>query len=252
TYGGRLHEPGDVYHQFAEIIDEIVAKKGVLLIPAFALGRTQQVAYLVHRLISEKRIPPITVHIDSPMAITATDLYCKYSEYHAVDINTLGGSKCCLGGGHVKLHRKRKSSLSLNRLKGPAIIMSASGMMTGGRILHHLINRLPSEKTTVAVVGYQAEGTLGRKLVEGEKLVYIHKQPVEVKAKIVNLTGLSGHADYYELLHWLEPVEEMPKMTFITHGEPTQSRAFAGHLKENRGWTATRLPELDEVVTLAE
>lgn len=169
----------------------------------------------------------------------------RYPTYHSIDLNKLGGAKCVLNGNNVTLHRTRKSSQTLNELKGPAIIMSSSGMMTGGRIMHHLLNRLPEQRTTIALVGFMAEGTLGRKLAEGEELVYIHKQPVEVKAKVVQFQGMSGHADWFELMHWLEPVKYQPRKVFITHGESTQSAAMAQHLKEERGWE-TIIPKLDE------
>ena len=149
----------------------------------------------------------------------------------------------------VHLHRKRESSQKLNKLKGPAIVLSASGMMTGGRILHHMINRLPDPKTTVVLVGFMADGTLGRKLAKGSDTVFIHKMPVTVRARIVSMEALSGHADWYELLHWLEPIKRAPKRVFVTHGEPTQSAAMAEHLREERGWE-TMIPALDQAVEL--
>jgi len=249
TYGGRIHEPEDPYYIFSEIINDVIKRKSILLIPAFAIGRTQQIAYLIHDLIENKRIPPIEIHIDSPMAIRSTDIYVKYADYHKVDICKLGGKKCILNGQHVHLHRKRKSSKLLNRLDGPAIIMSASGMMTGGRIMHHLINRLPKSDNTLMLAGFMAEGTLGRKIADGAKTVYIHKQPVEVRSKLVELHGLSGHADYQEILHWLEPLSNATKRVFITHGEESQSAAMAEHLKEEKGWDC-HIPVLHETVEL--
>lgn len=249
TYGGRLHEPEDPYFVFSEIINDIIKRKSILLIPAFSIGRTQQIAYLVHDLIKNKRIPPIKIHIDSPMAIKSTDIYIKYADYHKVPICNLGGKKCILNGEHVELHRKRKSSKLLNKLNGPAIIMSASGMMNGGRILHHLINRLPDPNTTLLIPGFMAEGTPGRKLVDGAEVIYIHKQPVEVKAKIIKMNGLSGHADYQEILHWLEPLNNSPKKIFITHGEDLQRAAMAIHLKTKKNWDC-QIPELYETVEL--
>jgi len=249
TYGGRMHEPEDPYFVFSEIINDIVKRKSILLIPAFSVGRTQQIAYLVHDLIKNKRIPPIKIHIDSPMAIKSTDIYIKYADYHKVPICNLGGKNCILNGTHVELHRKRKSSKLLNKLTGPAIIMSASGMMTGGRILHHLINRLPDPNTTLLIPGFMAEGTPGRKLVDGADIIYIHKQPVEVKAKIVKMHGLSGHADYQEILHWLETLNLPPKKVFITHGEDSQRAAMAVHLKTKKNWDC-HIPELHETVEL--
>jgi metallo-beta-lactamase family protein len=249
TYGGRIHPPIDAYFEFANLINRIVESKQVLLIPAFAIGRTQQITYLLSRLVETGQVPPIDIHVDSPMAISATDIYCKYPSYHAIDISTLKGKKCALATGHVKLHRKRKSSKVLNKLKGPAIIISASGMLTAGRILHHLLNRLDDPGTVVALVGFMAKGTLGRKLQNGDKTVFIHKQPVEVKASVVTLGGLSGHADYYELLHWLEPLNGQPKRVFITHGEISQSEAMAHHLRREKGWPSL-IPSMDQTVEL--
>ncbi len=245
TYGGKVHPAEDAHTVFEDLINEVYRDRNVLLIPAFAIGRTQQITYLVNDLITNDFVPPIHIHIDSPMAISATEIYMRYPTYHSIDLNKLGGAKCVLNGNNVTLHRTRKSSQTLNELKGPAIIMSSSGMMTGGRIMHHLLNRLPEQRTTIALVGFMAEGTLGRKLAEGEETVYIHKQPVEVKAKIVQFQGMSGHADWFELMHWLEPVKYQPRKVFITHGEAEQSAAMAQHLKEERGWE-TITPKLDE------
>ncbi|MGB5138157.1 MAG: MBL fold metallo-hydrolase, partial [Candidatus Zixiibacteriota bacterium] len=204
TYGGKVHPAEDAFSVFDDLVSRVIDEKSVLLIPAFAIGRTQQITYLVNELIEKDFIPSLPIHIDSPMAIAATDIYRKYSSYHSISADRLGGQRGMLDGENVTLHRTRKSSQSLNELEGPAIILSSSGMMTGGRILHHLLNRLPNPRTTLALVGFMAEGTLGRRLMEGADLVYIHKSPVEVKARIFNFQGMSGHADWFELLHWLE------------------------------------------------
>ncbi len=249
TYGGEIHEPQDIFFEMARLVDEVIKRKSVLLIPAFAVGRTQQVTYIINVLINQKRIPNIPIHIDSPMAVRVTDVYKRFPSYHEIHSESLKRGKNVFYGRNVKLHRKRKSSKRLNRLRGPAIILSASGMMTGGRILHHLINRLPDPKTTVALVGYMAEGTLGRRLLEGEKMVYIHKIPVEVKARMVTMMGLSGHADSFEIMHWLEPWKKKPKRVFVNHGEPLRSEAMARDLREKRGWDAY-IPALHETVEL--
>ncbi|MBD3403148.1 MBL fold metallo-hydrolase [candidate division GN15 bacterium] len=249
TYGGRIHPPEDAHQDFIDLIREAVERKSVLLIPAFAIGRTQQVTFLIDRLIEHGLVPDIDIHIDSPMAISATDIYCKYASLHSIDLQKLGGKNCVLHGKRVHLHRKRKSSKLLNKMKGPAVILSSSGMLTGGRIMHHLINRLPDPRTTVALVGFMAEGTTGRRLVDGADRIYIHKQPVEVKARVKTLHGLSGHADYYELLHWAENITPAPKRVFVTHGEASQAAAMAGHFRTERGWDC-HIPALEETVTL--
>ncbi|MFQ5499671.1 MAG: MBL fold metallo-hydrolase RNA specificity domain-containing protein [Candidatus Zixiibacteriota bacterium] len=249
TYGENMHLPQDPYFLFEQLLSDAIEKKSTLLIPAFAVGRTQQVTFLVNNLIRHKRISPIDIHIDSPMAVKVTDIYRKYENYHSLGPESLGDGDCCLYGKNVTLHRKRKSSKTLNKLKGPAIILSASGMMTGGRIMHHLINRLPDPSTTLVLVGYLPPGTLGHKIQAGDKTVYIHKQPVKVNSEHVQVGGLSGHADYQEILHWLEPFKAAPRQVFVTHGEQSRSEAMAEHLKTERGWQCT-VPELGDQVEL--
>ncbi len=249
TYGGRIHPAEEPSYEIANIVNDIHKNKAVLLIPAFAVGRTQQIIYLVNHLIRHKVIPPIDIHIDSPMAISATDIYVKYRSYHSLSPEDLMGDQCILNGRNVFFHRERAESKALNRLKGPAIIMSASGMMTGGRILHHLLNRLNRAETVLLLVGFMAEGTIGRKVMDGEKEIYIHKTLVQVLAKVVTMYSLSGHGDYYELLHWLEPLKKAPKTVFVTHGESSQAEAMAAHLKEERGWNCM-IPNLGRTVEL--
>lgn len=249
TYGGEVHEPQDIFFEFAKLIDDIIKRKSVLLIPAFAVGRTQQIIYILHVLEKQGRIPQLSINVDSPMAVKVTDIYRKYKDYHQINEELVQDAKYGFYGKNVTLHRKRKSSKLLNKLKGPAIIMSASGMMTGGRIMHHLINRLPDHNTTLLIPGYMAEGTLGRKILYGDKTVYIHKQPVDVKAKIVVMSGLSGHACGYEILHWLHNWYKKPKNVFITHGEASRSEAMAKQFKKIKEWDC-HIPKMDEIVTL--
>ncbi|UCC45351.1 MAG: MBL fold metallo-hydrolase, partial [Candidatus Zixiibacteriota bacterium] len=180
---------------------------------------------------------------------SVTRTYIKHRHYHSIGLPELKGPKCAIEGANVHLHRKRKSSKSLNKLKGPAIILSASGMLTGGRILHHLINRLPDPRTRLVLVGFMAEGTLGRRIAEGAKTVYIHKQPVEVRADVASLHGLSGHADWYELIHWLEPIKKAPRRVFVTHGEQSQTDSMASHLQDEYGWQCVA-PDLDQTFEL--
>jgi len=248
TYGGRLHKPADPHQKFISLINEVYNTGGVLLIPAFAIGRTQQIVFLIDQLISNDLAPEISIHIDSPMAISATEIYQKYHDEHIVDTN-LPGEMDIFENPRVHFHRSTEESKQLNKMKGTRVIISASGMMTAGRILHHMIVRLPDPKNVLAIVGYQVEGSMGRRLVDGEKLLYIHKQPVEVKARIENFHGLSGHADYYEILHWVEKITENPAKVFITHGEKSQSEEMAKHFKEKRDWDC-HIPHLNETVEL--
>ncbi|MFQ5453013.1 MAG: MBL fold metallo-hydrolase RNA specificity domain-containing protein [Candidatus Zixiibacteriota bacterium] len=249
TYGGVIHEPLDIFFEFAKLLDDIIKRKSILLIPSFAVGRTQQMTYIINVLIKQKRIPPIDVHIDSPMAVKVTDIYRRFPSFHSINCDLLKNEKNVFYGKNVFLHRKRKSSKLLNKLKGPAIIISASGMLSGGRILHHLINRLPDKDTTVALVSYMAEGTLGRKLLEGSDMVYIHKIPIKVRARIVSFLGLSGHADSYEIFHWLAHWDKSPKKVFITHGEPSRSDALAKDINNIKGWNC-HIPYPDETIEL--
>ena len=249
TYGGRIHEPEDPRARFIEIINDIVKRKSVLLIPAFAVGRAQQVTYLINELRRYGLVPAVDIHIDSPMAVLATDIYIKYQDLHGVDRTSLIGADCLLGSDNVYLHRKRESSKLLNKLRGPAVIISSSGMLTGGRIMHHLIQRLPDPSTTVALVGFMAAGTPGRRLAEGAPELSIHKQMIKVNARVISLAGLSGHADFYEILHWLEPVKSAPRQVFVTHGEPDQAEAMAQHLRDSRGWKCY-IPKLGDSVEL--
>jgi metallo-beta-lactamase family protein len=249
TYGGRMHEPEDPRAMLIDLVNDVVKRKSVLLVPAFAVGRAQQIMYLINELHRYNLVPKIDIHIDSPMAILATDVYTKYLGYHGVDMSKPGGSDSLLGGDNVYLHRKRESSKLLNKLKGPAVIISSSGMLTGGRIMHHLMQRIGDPNTTVALVGFMAAGTRGRQLAEGATELSIHKQLFQVKARIVQMHGLSGHADYYEILHWLEPLKQAPRKVFVTHGEPEQAAAMAQHLTESRGWDC-HIPHLGEAVEL--
>lgn len=245
TYGGKVHPTVDPFFEFLQLLKRIIEEKRILLVPAFAVGRTQQIVYMAHVLMKQGEIPPIDIHIDSPMAVKATNIYKAYPTYHSIAEKYLVGKENSFYGKSVTLHRKRKSSMRLNKLKGPAIILSASGMLTGGRIMHHLINRLPDPNTTLALVGFMVSGSLGQRIMDGEKNVLIYKKPIHIKAEVVQLAGLSGHADSYEILHWLEPIKKKPAIVFITHGEESRSAAMAEQFKKERGWDC-EIPKLDE------
>jgi len=249
TYGGKMHPPEDPAFEIMNLVKETFERKTVLLIPAFAVGRTQQLIYLINDLARNNLVPTIEIHVDSPMAIEATDIYSKYKSYHVIPSRNLEGANNMLKGPNVFFHKDKNSSQTLNRLRGPAVIISASGMLAGGRILHHLLNRLIDPNVIVALVGFMAEGTLGRKLLDGEKEIYIHKTLVPVRSKMVTIQSLSGHADYYEILHWLEGYKMKPRKVFVTHGEITQSEGMAKHLKEEKGWDCV-IPSLDNVFSL--
>jgi metallo-beta-lactamase family protein len=244
TYGNRAHPPVDVRDQLEGVLQRTFARGGVLLIPAFAVGRAQQMIFLMDQIVSEGRMRPFPIHIDSPMAVDATRIYASYPEAHRVSLEGIGG-RSLLYGKWVHLHRTRAESEALNTMKGPAVIISSSGMLTGGRILHHCRVRLPHPENTLLITGYQAAGTLGRALLDGARVVRIHKGEVPVLAEVRDLKGLSGHADAAEMLRWLSGVTAPPRMVFLTHGEEDAAQALGARITKERSFP-THVPGLGE------
>lgn len=250
TYGGRRHSDDDIAARLAELLQVVIEREGVLLIPAFAVGRTQQILYHLRRLQEAGRAPEIPIFIDSPMAVDATQLYCRFGYDHNLDVNLLMDDRLCpLRCPDTHFVRDVEESKQLNTHPGPAIIISASGMCTGGRIMHHLKWRLPDPRNVVLFVGYQAEGTRGRWLLNGAKSTRIHGEEFPVRARIASLHALSGHADHDELLRWLGGFERPPRQTFMVHGEPEASQSLQADLGK-RGWR-TFIPGRGETCTLA-
>jgi metallo-beta-lactamase family protein len=249
TYGNRTHPELSVLDQLEGVLKKTFARGGVLLIPAFAVGRAQQLVWLMDQLVTERRIRAFPIHIDSPMAIDATRIYASYPEGHRVSLGGIGG-RSLLHGKWVHLHRTRAESEALNRMKGPVVIISSSGMLSGGRILHHCRVRLPHPENTLLITGYQAAGTLGRALLDGAHSVRIHKGDVPVLAEIRDLKGLSGHADAGEMLRWLSGVRTPPWGVFVTHGEPEAAEALAARVSRERAFVA-RVPAHGEAFDLA-
>jgi metallo-beta-lactamase family protein len=251
TYGDRLHEAaaGDepVEDELERVLRETFARGGIVLIPAFAVGRTQQLVYLMDKLVTEGRLRPFPIHLDSPMALEATRIYAGFPEAHRVNLDGIGG-RSLLYGKWVHLHRSRQESEALNNLRGPAVIVSSSGMLSGGRVLHHCRVRLPQPENTLLMAGYQAASTLGRALADGAKVVRIHKNEVPVRARVEMLKGLSGHADWRELLRWLAGVKNARRL-FVTHGEPEAAEALAARIEKDLGLSA-HVPAWDETVEL--
>jgi metallo-beta-lactamase family protein len=248
TYGDRLHDPHPADWQLAAIIDEAIADDSVLLIPAFAVGRTQELLATLRNLERGGRIPSLPIYVDSPMAIEATELLSAHVEdlsASARDLIRIGESP--IGCSRLSLTRTVAESKELNDVNGPAIIISASGMANGGRIMHHLRARLNDPRTIVCLAGYQADGTLGRALLDGAGTVTIYGHQVEVRAKIRTLMALSAHADQAGLLKWCAGFQVKPK-AFITHGDDAPRAALAGHLR-TAGWDAV-VPALGDLVTL--
>ena len=234
TYGNRDHTEEDPKARLAELIRETVEEGGTLLIPAFAVGRTQALLFLLRELQREDRLPlDIPIHVDSPMAIHAIRIFMQHREAHDLDMRAMvANGEDPLGLQSVHLDSSVQESKALNNLKYPAIIVSASGMATGGRILHHLAYRLPDHRTTVLFSGHQAAGTRGRALQEGARTVKIHGRDVLVRARIETLHGLSAHADRGEILDWLAAADELPRRAYVVHGEPEASAEMAARIRK--------------------
>lgn len=250
TYGNRLHGDVSTADQMTRIVNEAVSRNGPILIPAFAVGRTQEVLYLIRELEEEKRIPVLPVIVDSPMAAQATQVYNRWHEEHDEEYaSILARKQHPLRTTAMTTASSRDESKRLNDMRGPRIIISASGMMTGGRVLHHAVRMLPMENATVVFVGYQAAGTTGRKIQDGERLVKIMKTMVDVNCRVEKIEGFSAHADWKAVIRWLEGLPNTPKTVFTTHGEPEAAEAMAGHIRERFGWNVI-VPEYQESVEL--
>ncbi|HEY9720898.1 MAG TPA: MBL fold metallo-hydrolase [Oscillatoriaceae cyanobacterium] len=251
TYGDRLHPPGHVAARLAEVVRSALARGGMLLFPAFAVGRAQELLYLLRRLEDAGQIPSLDTFLDSPMAIDASEI----TRAHREDLNAEAAAIATADATALaprKLHivRDAEHSKAINRLLGPGVIVSASGMCTGGRIRHHLHQRLPDARHTVCIVGYQALGTPGRALLEGARELTIFGERVPVRATIAHIEGLSAHADRSQLLDWLEKLEAPPRQVFIVHGEPEAACALEDAIAGRYGF-ATCVPTLGQTVTLA-
>ncbi|MCX7780223.1 MAG: MBL fold metallo-hydrolase [Negativicutes bacterium] len=241
TYGNRSHEEfADKEGMLAEVINKTVERGGNVVIPAFAVGRTQILLYYLHRLFTEKRIPDIPVVIDSPLAISATDIFKQNpQDYDAEAYNLVYlEHDNPLTMPQLTFARTAEESKELNSIHTPLIIISASGMANAGRIQHHLKHNLWRPEASVLFVGYQAEGTLGRRLLEGAKKVRIMGEEISVKAEIVNLEGFSAHADQQQLLHWLSSFRKKPRNVFLVHGEADAIQTFAGLIHSKVGVTS--------------
>ncbi len=242
TYGNREHEEKDPRSYIASLVKRIVESKGVLLIPAFAVGRTQEILLILKEGMKDGSIPKVPVHLDSPMAIDATEIYCKYPAEQKVPHVHAGDRGCTFYFGELNLVQSVEESKKLNTMPGPRVIVSASGMASGGRIVHHLRSRLPGPNNIVLFVGFQAPGTRGRTLLEGAEEVKMFGEFVPVRAQIEKIDALSAHADRSELVRWAGTFgKPAPSRVFLTHGEPESAESLAALLKETYGWN-TRVP----------
>lgn len=233
TYGDRLHADGDVAATVERVVKTTAARGGVILVPAFAVGRAQHLMHVVAQLKAHGRIPDIPVFLDSPMAIKATKIFCTNMADHR-----LNEAACHLMCDAAEYTRTAQESRAIGQRTGPMIIIAASGMATGGRILHHLRRFAPEPRTTVLFVGHQAEGTRGRQIADGTAEVKIHGAAVPVQCDVAQVPGLSAHADYREMLAWLGSGSLSPTRVFVTHGEPAAADAFRQRLEDTFGWDA--------------
>ncbi len=237
TYGDREHVPGTA-DQLARVVTETADRGGALLIPAFVVDRTQEVLWFLQHLEDERRIPVLPVYVDSPSATDVTEIYRRHTD--ELDAGMIDGMR----RGERSLHTKRgqfcrtvQESKRLNDVRGPVIIISSSGMATGGRILHHFQHRLPDPRTTVLLVGFQAEGTRGRALQDGAKTIRIFGEAVPVAARVETINGLSAHADRTETLRWLTGFTRPPRQTYLVHGEPPEAQALEVAIEQRFGWS---------------
>src|SRR6267378_1745329 len=250
TYGDREHPDGDAAELLAQIVNRVVKRGGSIVIPSFAIGRTQTFMYYLRQLEDQQRVPRVPVYVDSPMALDATDLYLKHKEDHDLQYVREEGSDG--KGDPLNVHefhltRSVEESKAINNIKTPCIIISASGMVSGGRVLHHLVQRLPDARNAVILAGFQAEGTRGRALQEGAKSLKLYGQDVPVLAEIIPMGQFSAHAGKSELLRWLAALPSPPKQTYLTHGEPAAAQSLQAAISEKFQWKAAVARYLDTV-----
>jgi metallo-beta-lactamase family protein len=250
TYGARLHEDrGDVATQLAEVAHRTVQQGGKLIIPTFAVERAQELIYHIGQLVRAGRIPDLPVYLDSPMAIDATEIYRRHrSVFDEAAWNLISSGTPLFRFPGLRMSRTTEESTAINRLPGPAIIMSTSGMCTAGRIKHHLRHHIGDPNSTILFVGYQATGTLGRLILDGQREVRIHGQRYPVRASVAQIFGFSGHADRNGLLRWRDAFSQPPRQAFVTHGEEEAALSLAEALREN-AWQAS-VPKYKQIVCL--
>jgi metallo-beta-lactamase family protein len=241
TYGDRLHKsPEVVADQLANVIVRTCQRGGKIIVPAFAVGRAQQLVLLLHELEDAGRIPRIPIFVDSPLAVNVTDVTRKHAElFDDETMQFVRNHEDPFGFKQLRYIRDASESKALNDLRGPFVVISASGMCEGGRILHHLQNNLGDPRNTILITGFQAQNTLGRKLVERQQEVSIFGEPMWVRAEVKTINELSGHADQHELLDWMQPIAKGLRKVFLVHGEPSQSAALAKAVHDRYGVEVT-------------
>ncbi|HLH43815.1 MAG TPA: MBL fold metallo-hydrolase [Bryobacteraceae bacterium] len=242
TYGDRLHKQiHNVADKLADVVNRTASRGGKIVVPSFAVGRTQQLVLMLHELIDARRVAAIPIFVDSPLAVNATEVFRKHPECYDQEARRyLDKSEDPFGFYRLKYVRDVNESKALNDLKGPFVVLAASGMCEGGRILHHLRNTIEDPRNTVLITGYQAENTLGRKIEERRQEVPVFGEPVRLRAEVAVLDELSGHADQHELIEWMRPIAAGLKKVFLVHGEPAQAAALAKVIRREYGVEAVQ------------
>jgi metallo-beta-lactamase family protein len=248
TYGDRIHNEAPLDDQLGDALEETLRGRGTVLIPAFAVARAQLITLILGRMMASRRLQRVPVHIDSPMAVDVTDTYRRFSDHNHLDDDIKATGTNSLMPPGVQFHRTQRESMALNDLPGPRIIISSSGMLAGGRVLHHLRRLAPEPENLILLAGYQAVGTRGRDLAEGKRTVRVHGMDVFVRAKVEQLGGFSAHADQHELLRWAQSGSAMPRTVFLVHGEPEAAEELQAKFAE--AGVAARAPYLGQQFSL--
>jgi metallo-beta-lactamase family protein len=247
TYGDRLHPADDDGERLAEVIRTTIDRRGKVIVPSFAIGRVEEVLYWIKRLEEEGRIPVVPVYVDSPMALEALNFYSRRTDELDDEMGRRGRAVKVFATQRFTVTRSAQESKQITASKLPSIVISASGMATGGRVLHHLADALPDRRNTVLFVGFQAEGTRGRQLVDGATEVKIHGRAIPVNATVVRLDGMSAHADQAEIIRWLTGFKAAPKTTYLVHGEIASMEALKTAIGAALGWRV-EIPQMNETV----
>ena len=248
TYGDRLHPTDDYRVRLKEIVERTAERGGTVVIPSFAIGRTQELLYIFRELMEQGTLHTIPVHVDSPMAIDVTEIYRRHHEDHNLVTTTLeqhGGKP--FSPPDIHFDRTREASVAINNIRFPLIIISASGMATGGRVVHHLERCLPDHRNTILFVGFQGAGTRGRIIQSGAESVKMHGRQITVRARIETIENLSAHADYGEVLRWLGQFSKAPRKTFLVHGEPHSAESLKEKIGAKLHWDTTVAAYLQKV-----
>ncbi len=250
TYGDRVHEDTkDVKKMIGDVINSTKKAGGNVIVPSFALERSQEVLYYINELLLEKKIPHLKVFLDSPMASKITEVFKHHPELFDEQMTEfIKNRKSPFNLPELKMAGKANESKAINNIKGTVMVIAGSGMCTGGRVKHHLVNNISRPQNTIMFVGYQAIGTLGRQIVDGAEKVRILGTRYRVKAKVVRIHGFSAHADRDELLKWLKGLEAPPRAVFVVHGESESAKAFGNYVREQTGWNVSVPAYQDEVV----